>query len=96
MLEQLKYLEYGGTDTIRENWIAKDCKISCTKTIKTNDRGSFEYVSSYDWIFIKWWRNTAIVAVDSTGHPVFRLESVKSPVKSYNTKSVHVKSDIIQ
>lgn len=77
-LAYLKERGYGGTGTIRENRVPRDCPIQNVKALKKEKRGEFDYAFCENRsVVVCRWMDNSVVTVASTVHPVFPLSSAQ-------------------
>nr|CAH7717546.1 unnamed protein product [Callosobruchus chinensis] len=83
LLDYLREKGYGGTGTLRENRLPKNCPIVTKKTMKKNERGSCASAIDRDHgiMFLRWTDNNVVTA-GSTCHGVSPIGYVKRYCKS--------------
>lgn len=91
LLNFLRERGYGGTGTIRENRIPKDCPLQNTKSLKKNARGSFYHqISKEDAVLVCKWVDNSVVCVASNCHGVNPISEVRRFSKK-DKKQIQVK-----
>ncbi|XP_033228873.1 piggyBac transposable element-derived protein 3-like [Belonocnema kinseyi] len=70
LLKELKSRGYGGTGTMRENRVPKDCSLKPVINMKKEARGSLDYRTSNDDVIIARWVDNSVVTVGSTVHGI--------------------------
>lgn len=69
LLVHLKSKGYGGTGTLRQNRLPKECPIGKVEVMKKRARGSYEYATQGDVVVVRWMDNS-VVTVASTDYKV--------------------------
>ena len=78
LLNQLSLLNYGGTGTIRENRVLKDCPLKSTKVIKRGKRGAIDIVFDDNHnLALGRWKDNAIVTLASNQHVVAPVQKAR-------------------
>ncbi|XP_054729248.1 piggyBac transposable element-derived protein 3-like [Anastrepha obliqua] len=85
LLMHLKKMGYGGTGTLRQNRLPKECPIAKVETMKKRERGSYEYASQGDVVVARWMDNS-VVTVASTDHKVHPLGTASRYSKACKQK----------
>lgn len=85
LLLHLKSIGYGGTGTLRQNRLEKECPIAKVETMKKKERGTFEYACQGDVIVVRWMDNS-VVTVASTSYGVNPLGSADRYSKARKQK----------
>ncbi|RVE42918.1 hypothetical protein evm_012446 [Chilo suppressalis] len=69
LLIHLKSIGYGGTGTLRQNRLPKECPITKVESMKKKERGYYEFSCQGDVVVVRWMDNS-VVTVASTDHKV--------------------------
>lgn len=60
LLVFLKSKGYGGTGTLRQNRLPKECIIAKVETIKKPARGTYDYATQGDVVVVRWMDNSVV------------------------------------